>query len=113
MIREWLLKHNLITKILFKGLLGIILVVVFIISHEITHEVIFEQYGCEDIRIDYFKYGAIATTSADCGNISNHDSMVQLQLLNEIVGYNIMPFLLFLVWILYNILAVLAVGLRD
>ncbi len=70
--------------------------IVFFITHEVTHAVIFEYYGCENI-----KYGASLTTffvTADCYHLQfTNDIMMLAHSINDIIGYVLMPFIIVLV----------------
>jgi len=72
----------------------IIIFLGFIALHELTHYEIFKNHGCEDIHFKINKKGihTIAFCPTDSQDLSND--------INEIVGYNIMPFLMSILFIL-------------
>jgi hypothetical protein len=64
--------------------------------HELTHRTIYWEYGCEDIKTSFDIKGW--TTTASCP-----ESSVKLaQAENEVVGYNVMPFLIIIALIMFT-----------
>jgi len=72
-------------------LILIALVIVMVALHETTHYVIFSYYNCKDIKAGFC--GINPCVDADLASCSYLSDMKMLHGLNDIVGYNIMPFL--------------------
>lgn len=69
----------------------------YIWLHELTHATIYEYYDCYDIEYHLELGWYPASVSAYC-----YDEDHKLaQSINEIIGYNVMPFLIILIYILY------------
>ena len=68
----------------------IILLLVLVTLHELTHYQIFKEYNCTDIVVGVNWNGAY--TSADC---SNPDVKLP-QAINEVVGYTFIPMFMML-----------------
>lgn len=63
-----------------------IAILVYQLSHEITHATIYKLYECEDIKIEFFR------SSAYC-----EDNDVRLPTaIHEILGYTVVPVLIFI-----------------
>lgn len=86
---------------IFKGIsfmfIMFLIVCIFVVFHETTHKAIFEMVGCEVTEVHY---GINNYVRANCpaGN-AEHKADI-LNGINEIVGYNIVPFLILIVAIL-------------
>ena len=64
----------------------------YLYVHESTHKVIFQNYGCEDIKQELFKVTAICNTNTDVEALNN---------MNEIIGYNVSLPLYIIIILLY------------
>jgi hypothetical protein len=85
------------TKIFFSDLMVIVAIfTMLILFHEYTHATIFRSYGCTNIRHG-FEPVAFYTT-ANCPD--NSSSLATG--INEIVGYNVAPFLGIMIFLLYK-----------
>ena len=71
-------------------------------THEHTHYTIFRLYECEDIEVGMD--GFTPYTKADLTTCALPQDVMQLQILNEIIGYTVVPLLLFITMLLYYIL---------
>jgi hypothetical protein len=83
-------------KIFLNIVFLLLLVTTFIFLHELTHKTIYEKYGCTDIEQGYENFRFY--TSAICTD----KDVTLAQSIAEIVGYNIMPFLVILVFVAYT-----------
>lgn len=66
-------------------------------QHEITHSEINKLYGCSINEI-HFDFPYPYTLGGNC--TGNYDNLILVHSINEIIGYNIMPALVFLFLIL-------------
>ena len=75
----------------------IILLAVFVYLHEATHYAINLNFGCDKLEFDFDGLGIVSTIDpSSCIN----DDVLLAHSINEIVGYNIMPFLLLIIIII-------------
>jgi len=81
-------------KTLSFALIIIWFLVAWIVLHEITHMEIDRIYGCTNISMS-IEWNAVVT-HAECPN--NNSDLAQS--INEVVGYNVMPFLLIILLVL-------------
>ncbi len=83
------MKHNI-----YCLFFSLILLIIFVSLHEMTHATIYRMYDCEDITMGISLKGPY--TAANCDN----EDVRLPQAINEIVGYTIMPLLLLIIHIL-------------
>ena len=78
------------TRVLWYAAFGIIFTLIFVIVHENLHKSIFEEWGCEDIKIGIEGWSAV--TSADCSGLSleSKDRLMQAQYNVETIHYPIL-----------------------
>lgn len=106
----------MITKESIKNFLNFILLVViimgvFVYVHEHTHAVIYYYFGCENITEHYLDWSnnsdapfmALAYTRADCDNGYVKGNMYASHSMNDIIGYNVIPFLIAILLLLKKI----------
>lgn len=85
---------KLATFLFFMFILGI-----YVIMHEYTHGVIYENYGCENITYG-IRWPGVAYSTADCTYEERQNSLLAHNI-NEIVGYNIGLMLIVIIGLLW------------
>lgn len=97
-----------LTSILFVTMLCLMV----LYSHELVHQVIYYYYGCTDIESNYFTFNnekapgfiLIAYTDAKCDiQKETWDSMHLAHSINDIIGYTIVPILILLSCLFWDI----------
>jgi len=81
-------------KLLFIVIFSILLFATFIISHEMTHYQIAEYYNCEETTYGVSWKGPY--TSIHMGTCDSPEDMMMIQSMNDVIGYNVCPLLLFI-----------------
>ena len=71
-------------------------------THEYLHVTIFRIYECENIDVGII--GFTPYTTADLTTCAAPEDVVFLQTLNEVIGYSVVPLLVFIAMLLYYIL---------
>ena len=88
--------RNRIIIIAIYGILGMILLTQWTYNHELVHYRIYTNYGC-DANIE-FVYPGVGLTTANCTEPmteGKYISMIELNVWNEIVSYNLAITLMF------------------
>jgi len=79
----------------------IVILAVHVIKHEEVHKAIFEDYGCNNVTIEYSINGGLTS----CNDPQNYDiEGNQYHVINEIISYNLLTVIVLvysftLVWI--------------
>ena len=71
-------------------------------THEYLHATIFRIYECEDIV--FGMNGLTPYTTATLATCAAPSDVVFLQTINEVIGYSVVPLLVFIAMLLYYIL---------
>ena len=71
-------------------------------THEYLHVTIFRIYECEEIKVGMM--GLTPYTTATLSTCAAPSDVMFLQTLNEVIGYSVVPLLVFIVMLLYYIL---------